>query len=346
MKKITRLLSFLFCFSFWSCASAQNGIPQAVQTDPIAERMLVYQLSNGGWAKQYADGTAVRYEDEIDETLLAKIRKIEPIKAGIDNSATTLEINTLIKAYHQTQNKAYLRSAEKGINYLLKAQYENGGWPQFYPDNSSYRAQVTFNDNASVNVLNIMQNIATQSNGFEAVNQNLVPKAEDAVKRGLDCILKTQFKQNGRLSIWAAQYDQHTLQPAKARNFEPAALATKESVDIVRFLMRFKNPSPEIKNAIKNAIEWFQTAKIEGFKFDKISEAAGRGLIADPTATIWSRFYDLETNKPIFGDRDNTIKSNVEEISLERRNSYGWYGNWAVNLLAKDYPKWLKSMGE
>jgi PelA/Pel-15E family pectate lyase len=263
--------------------------------------------------------------------------------ATIDNAATTREINALVKAYKETNNRKYLDAAEKGIEYLFKAQYANGGWPQYYPDNSSYRAEITYNDNAIVNVLNIMFDIANQSNNFDVVNKAFVPKAEDSYKRGLDCILKTQIYQNGKLAIWAAQYDQNTLKPAKARNFEPASLSTAESVGIVKFLMRLKNPSDQVKTAITRSVEWFENAKIVGYRFDKLPEIKDKGLIKDESSVIWARFYDFDTNKPIFGDRDNSIKSNVADISYERRNGYAWYGNFATKLLANEYPKWKKA---
>ncbi len=345
MKKQGQIFSMLVVLGLSSCATAQQTNQATVQTDPIAERMLVYQLSNGAWPKQLEDKSVVKYETPIDDALMAKIKATTYMHATIDNRATSKEINALVKAYQATRNKTYLQAAEKGLDYLLKAQYKNGGWPQYYPDKSSYRAEITYNDDAIVNVLNIMMDIATKSNGFEVVDQSYIAKAEDAVKRGLDCILKTQIIQNGKGSIWAAQYDQNTLQPAKARAFEPASLSTSESVNIVRFLMRIKNPTPELQTAINNAIDWFNATKITGYKFDKFPDGKDRGLIADPNSVIWARFYDLKTNQPIFGDRDNAVYKNVADISFERRNGYAWYGTWANNLVNKEYQKWLKSNG-
>ncbi len=329
--------------SLYSCATAQNATQNGQKIDELAEKMLVYQLSNGAWPKQLDGGIVVKYELPLTDALLAKIKATSYMHATIDNKATSREITALVKAYKTTQNKAYLAAAEKGLDYLFKAQYANGGWPQYYPDQSSYRAEITYNDDAMINVMNIMLNIATQANDFDVVNKAYVAKAEDAVKRGLDCILKTQVVQNGKLSIWAAQYDQNTLKPAKARNFEPASLSTSESVSIVKFLMRLKNPSTSVKTAIDKAIVWFEASKITGYKFAKFPDGKDMGLIPDATSTIWARFYDFQTNKPIFGDRDNSIKSDVSAISFERRNGYGWYGTWATSLLEKDYPKWQKA---
>lgn len=341
MKKI--IFYTLSCIGFCSCAAAQDAAQSEVRKDLIAERMLVYQLDNGGWPKQLRDGSVVKYETQIDEALMARIKATSEKHATIDNRATSREINALVKAYKTTANKAYLAAAEKGVTYLLKAQYANGGWPQYYPDQSIYRAEITYNDDAMVNVLNIMLNIATQSNDFDVLYKSFAGKAEDAVKRGIDCILKTQVIQNGKPGIWAAQYNQNTFEPAKARNFEPASLSTSESVGVVRFLMRIQNPEPAIKKSISNAVDWFKQAKITGYRFAELPDKKDRGLIEDPTAVIWARFYDFKTNQPIFGDRDHSIKSNVADISFERRNNYAWYGIWPNNLLLKDFPKWQKA---
>ena len=333
------------CIGFSSCATAQNLTKSDVKTDSIAEKMLIYQLSNGAWPKQLHDKSVVKYELPLTDELREKIKATSYLHATIDNAATSREINALVLAYKNTGNPSYLKAAEKGIDYLLKAQYANGGWPQYYPDKSSYRAEITYNDNAMINALTIMLNIAYKTNGFDAVDAKYIPKAEDAVKRGIACVLKTQVTQNGKKTIWAAQYDENKLIPAKARAFEPASLSTGESVGIVRFLMKLKKPSEEVKNAIKNAVEWFEKTKIIGFKYDKIAEN-DKGLVAAPDALTWARFYDLEKNKPIFGDRDNSIKERIEDVSRERRYGYAWYGTFAQNLLEKEYPKWLRANAE
>lgn len=339
MNRVRLILYIVFCLplSFIACAQ------QNLKTDSIADKMLVYQLSNGAWPKQLIGGWVVNYSAPLDEALLQKIKATTYMHATIDNSATSREIRTLVKAYKNTQQKKYLEAAERGIDYLFTAQYKNGGWPQYYPDNSSYRAEITYNDNAMINVMNIMLDIATKTNDFEQVNTKYILKAQDAVKRGIDCIIKTQIVQQGKLSIWAAQYDQNSLKAAKARNFEPASLSSAESVGIVKFLMRLKNPDEATKRAINQAIIWFEAAKIEGYRFDKLPDVKDKGLIKDDKAVIWARFYDFDTNKPIFGDRDNSIKSNVAEISYERRNGYAWYGNWPLTLIQKDYPKWKQA---
>ena len=38
---------------------------------------------------------------------------------------------------------------------------------------------------------------------------------------------------------------------------------------------------------------------------------------------IWARFYEIETNKPIFSGRDGKIKYNVSEIEFENMDTPG-----------------------
>jgi len=324
---------------------------QPATIDSVAERMLVYQRSYGGWPKAINEKKIVYEKALTDKQIKDAKQGLNDDDATIDNKATSREIRHLVTAYKQTGNKAYLDAAQKGIDYLLKAQYANGGWPQYFPRKNLYRGQITYNDNAMVNVLTILQDIVEKTKDFDAVDASYIPKAKEAVAKGVDCILKTQVRTNGELGAWAAQYDQNTLTPAKARAFEPASLSSAESVEIVRFLMRLPDPSAEVKASIKAAMKWFEKVQIKGVATKVVSDATkpqGKDIIVveDPSSVLWARFYELNTFKPIFIGRDEVIRYNIAEIDYERRNGYAWYGPWAQKLFDKDYPKWLKKIGE
>jgi len=311
--------------------------------DTLAEKIMVYQLPNGGWGKHTSDKKNVDYTLKINPQLLKIIKATDNDYATIDNNATSKEINSLIKSYQTTRNPDYLKSAEKGIQYLLTMQYENGGFPQYYPNSAIYRKQVTYNDNAMINALTVLYNIAEGKEGFEVVDPKLKEKSKIAVQKGIQCILKTQVMQNGKLSIWADQYDQNTLKPEKARAFEPVSLATGESVTIVKFLM-MQPVNPEIEKSVKSAIQWFKDSKIEGYTYNVSKEGgkASRVLSKKEGSSVWARFYDIPTNKPVFGDRDGSVKFNYDEVSEERRMGYSWYNESGTKLIESDFPKWLK----
>src|SRR5688572_16144000 len=124
--------------------------------DLQADNMLLFQRPSGGWSKQFK-GKAFNYDiafSVADKKVIDD--EVKKDDGNIDNMSTTKEIRYLVKIFKSTNNPKYLAAAENGIRYLLKAQYKNGGWPQYYPLNNFYRAQVTFNDNAIINVMRVL----------------------------------------------------------------------------------------------------------------------------------------------------------------------------------------------
>lgn len=328
-------------------AVAQVPPTLAVAQDSTAEKMLVFQRAVGGWPK--AVGTEkVDYKhplsaDARTRTLADKNRN----DATIDNNATTREISYLAATYQKTNNPAYRVGAENGIRYLLKMQYTNGGFPQYYPDFSNYRHQITYNDNAMVRVLELLRNVATGTKNMGGLDPALVPLAQAAVVRGTDCILKTQYVRGGHPTAWCAQHDEKTLQPAKARAFELASLSGDESVGIVRFLMDIEQPSPAVITAIDCAMDWFGKVKMTGFAMKEITLPDGkkvvdRVIVPDASSAIWARFYELQTDRPIYVGRDSQVHYQLSEIENERRAGYLYAGTWPEKLLTKDYPAWQK----
>jgi PelA/Pel-15E family pectate lyase len=315
--------------------------------DPIADNMLLYQRSVGGWPKHIGE---VRIDYSKTLSPAEKAGVIDDAgrnDATIDNNATSKEIRYLVKAYKQTKNEQYLKAAEKGIRYLLTMQDDKGGWPQFYPDTSLYRSEITYNDNAMINAMNVLWDVVHGKNDLDVVDPSLIKPSQKAIKAGIECILKTQINVQGKLTAWCAQYDHRTLQPAKARSYELVSISGEESVGVVEFLMQIENPTAEIKKAINSAVEWFKSARIDGYKYIDIQDATqpngrDRVLVADKNSTVWARFYDIETNKPFFSGRDGIKKWSVTEIENERRTGYAWYGTWPKELLEKEYPEWQK----
>ncbi|NQV33890.1 MAG: pectate lyase, partial [Phycisphaeraceae bacterium] len=258
------------------------------------------------------------------------------------------EIRYLAKAYASLRDERYRQAAMKGLQFLVKAQYHNGGWPQYYPIARGYSRHITFNDNAMIGVMSLFRDIVQGKPEFGFVNHGMRQQMAKANDRGIECILECQIEVNGKKTAWCAQHDEKTLEPRKARSYELASLSGAESVKIVRFLMAIEDPSPKVVDAIESAVAWFKQVKIVGKKIKTIQDQSApkgrdRVIVEAPSAPpLWARFYKIETMRPFFCSRDGIPKYRLSEISHERRNGYSWLGTYADDLLDEAYPAWLK----
>ncbi len=311
----------------------------------IADNLVLYQLESGAWQKNVYFPAEITAEQK--KKISANKKHVE--WGTIDNGSTTTEIIYLSKMYNVVRDEKYKKAALKGIEYLLEAQYENGGWPQFYPNAKGYARHITYNDNAMVNVMRVLQDIFEYDPLYWYVPTSLREKAKAAFDKGVQCILATQVVQDGKPTVWCAQHDFETLAPAKARAYELPSLSGQESDNIVLLLMDIPDPSPEIVAAIENAIAWFEKSKIEGIRLEYYRNDEGkrdyRVVACEKCPVLWARFYELDTNRPFFCDRDGIKKYDVSQIGHERRTGYSWYNNDGRYVLAR-YKMWKREMGD
>lgn len=286
------------------------------ESTAVADAIVRYQLSDGGWRKDWAN-------PEVTGSWA---------KSTIDNDGTTSEITVLARVYNETHKRKYKTACLKGIDLLIDGQYDNGGWPQVFDDPGTYHAHITYNDHAMIHVLTLLQQVADRSGDFAFVDNKRADKAKKAVEKGIQCILDTQIEVNGVKTAWCQQHDELTLEPASARAYEHPSICTAESVGIVDFLKSIPNPNDDIIESINAAVTWMSESQLYGIKV--VSEGGDRIVVEDPEADpIWARFYEIGTNRPIFGDRDGSLHYNMSEISQERRAGYAWYGTWPKKLV-------------
>ena len=308
----------------------------------IADNVLLYQHKNGGWGKNI-DMTPV-----LDAEAKAKVlAETKTVQTTIDNGATTIQLNYLARVYQATHIERFKDSILRGLDYLLDAQYENGGWPQFYPIRKGYYQHITYNDGAMINTMTILRDVAQKKEPYTFVDQPRRNRAETAIQKGLDIILKTQITVNGKLTAWCAQHDRETLLPAKARAYELPSISGGESAGIVMYLMDIDHPDDRVIRAIEHAVAWYEQSKITGVALIEKKDASlkkgyDRVVVKDPNASpLWGRFYEIETNRPIFVGRDGVIKYSLAEIEYERRVGYSYIRDYGSKVLAA-YPAWKK----
>jgi PelA/Pel-15E family pectate lyase len=312
----------------------------------IADNLLLYQRSNGGWPKN------VDMARVLNEREKARLTRDRDGQSLIDNGATHTQIRFLALVHSAAGEERFAEAARRGVEFLLKSQYDNGGWPQISPLEDDYSRHITFNDNAMIGVMRLLRDVAKGKAPYQFLDQAIRDRAASAVARGVDVILKCQVVVDGKPTVWCAQHDERTFAPAKARAYELPSLSGSESVGIVRFLMGIDDPSPEIRTAIHGAVAWFEAVKIMGQRVERVRAPEldpPRDVIVveDPDAEpLWARFYEIGTNRPMFVGRDGVVKHQLADIEHERRMGYAYLGDWADELLERDYPAWQKKWGE
>ncbi|MGD0340822.1 MAG: pectate lyase, partial [Bacteroidales bacterium] len=228
--------------------------------------------------------------------------------------------------------------------FILEAQYSNGGWPMYYPLHEGYFTHITFNDNATYNILELLKDIFNRKPLYDSLVSDMdIRDSRKAYEKGIKCILKTQIVVNGKPTVWCAQHDEKTLLPAKARSYELPSFSGGESCGLIKLLMEIDNPSPAVIKAVNGAVEWLDSHRVKHCRVEFFMNSDGkpdRRVVEDPNARdLWARFYDLDTELPFFSDRDGIKKNTLAEIGYERRTGYNWY-TYEPQQVLDLYPAW------
>lgn len=299
-----------------------------------AENYMSWQMDHGGWDKGVENQAKKAWTAGTDKNATSGwFGKKGEVLGTIDNEATYAQMRQIAAVYREVPEKKYQESVLKGLDFLFLLQFESGGFAQVYPARGNYSDNVTFNDDAMVNVLIMLEDMRDKRYPFDSdiIPEEYMVKIEDSIERAVDYILKAQIVQNGKLTAWCAQHDPVTYEPVGARSYELPSISGSESVGIIMFLMN-QEQTPEIAQAVEAAIQWFKDSEVKGTKYVR-KDSNGVYFVEDKNSSIWYRFYDLETNEPIFSDRDGIKKNNILEIGEERRHGYSWAGDYAKNLL-------------
>jgi PelA/Pel-15E family pectate lyase len=227
-------------------------------------------------------------------------------------------------------------------------QYKSGGFPQVYPvaNVSNYHKHATFNDNAMVRVLVLLDRIEKKIAPFDTDVVTDTQRANAALANNLavDFILKAQIVQNNVKTVWCAQHDALTYAPADARAYEFASKSGSESTSVVMFLMS-RPQTPAVVSAIKSAIAWFNSPNVRVLDKAYVNRPSGstddtyNPIQTKAGSIMWYRFYDLEADTGFFSGRpvaDGGMgkQYDIMKIEPERRYGYSWGGAYASKLLS------------
>ena len=320
------------------------------QVDEIAGNILLFQRENGGWPKDY-DLLAILTPEQTAAIRATRDRT----DTSFDNHNIHSQVDYLARAYALSGNSDWRDACLRGFDFMLAAQLENGGFPQSYPNPSGYAAHITFNDGVMIGILNVLKDAGDGLPHWKWLDADRRHKAQQAVARGIECILKCQIQAGGIRTGWCQQHDAKTYEAASARTFELASCCPQDTTEIVRFLMRIDSPDHRVINAIEDAVRWLDRTQLTGIRVKKVpapSEDFERHradfdvvVVPDNTAPpIWARHYEIGTDRPVFAGRDAVKRYALSEIERERRTGTPWYGEWPRPLIASEYPTWRRKL--
>ena len=362
---------------------------QPTQIIGIAENMVCLQNPDGGWAKNL-DFQRVYTVKELIKLRL-KNRSVKPVKydfprehqsSTLDNRNIYPQVRYLCRVYKAVKNvnkidaERYLIAATRAVRWILDAQHPvSGGFT------GCDVFGITYNDDVMTGTLRLLRDIANGKEDLTVFPEEIREKAKVAYARGIQCILRDQVTvtlDDGTklITAWCQQYS-HTppFQPKWERQFEPPAICSLESFDVLLLLMEDPDPDERIKAAVKAGCEFFDRndIRIHGKKLKVTATepillngrtyTSDRILTNDETAEdLWARFYALDGSfdvkdgapkpvrgnypavlQPVWCDRECTYRETYNDLSRERRNGYN-YVHTEGNQLLKAYAEWKKEL--
>ncbi|WP_232536896.1 pectate lyase [Cystobacter fuscus] len=328
----------LSTYKSWLSTSTNAATALAADTTK-ANNIVSWQMPHGGfykipsWYDSAWNGKAAR-----SEWLGAN-----GVELGtIDNDATVSEILFLADVYKRGGKTSHRDAARRALDFLLIMQSSSGGWPQVYPARSgtSYSNDITFNDDAMVRVLVLLDHASRQKAPLDGdiFTSEQRAKLATAIDKGVNYILKAQIVQGGVKTVWCAQHDPVSYAPKGARAYELPSRSGKESVGIVTFLMT-RPQTAEVKAAVQAAIAWYKRSTVKVANTAYVKRPSGNTddtynpIQTKAGSTLWYRFYDLNQDKGFFSDRTGGKFYDIMDIEAERRYGYEWGGSYGTKLI-------------
>ncbi len=230
------------------------------------------------------------------------------------------------------------QTLDRAVNGMMRAQYPNGAWPQMFrgeprnpkdhpvkpasipkdyprtwPD-ADYTGYYTLNDNCHSTCARTML-LAYQITGK--------PEHLESARRGADFLLLAQLPEPQ--PAWAQQYN-FQMEPAWARVHECPSVCSAESGNVIQALIDIHLETGEQKylEAAEPAVAWLQRSNV------------GKNL--------WSRLYELGTNKPVYGDERGRLAFTKEKLSRKFATGYVWESKFKIPDVIAEYER-VKNLG-
>lgn len=241
--------------------------------------------------------------------------------ATFDDSVTASATDFLMRIYLEKYDPQFKPALDRALDMILKSQFPMGGWPQRWPlmydhpdadGTPDYSSCITLNDEVMTNNIAILLRMALLLGDARAV---------EPLTRAMNGLRVLQ--QGAPAAGWADQY-YPDLRPAKARDFEPAAVSTVRTRDCIRELMAFYRLTGERKflDGIPAAIAFLRAAALDPAIAAELGRQPGEGRILCP------RFFVPGTLTPLYLHRKGLhVVNGVYYCDQNPHNVIGHYAS-------------------
>jgi PelA/Pel-15E family pectate lyase len=208
-----------------------------------------------------------------------------------DDQVTSDAAEFLLRYYRTTLDPAYRTPVLKALDFVLQAQYPNGGWPQRYPLRyefahdglPDYTSYYTLNDGAMQGYIELLVK------AYQALGD---ARYFEAARRGVDFLIAVQGPEGQ--AAWAEQYGMD-MKPVASRTHEPRGYVVRESRDAIRVLQMFYalTGDPRYLNPIPGCLAWFERVNREAIELKR------------PPA----RYWEPGSNLPVYNVRTGAFNA-------------------------------------
>lgn len=243
-------------------------------------------------------------------------------KSTLDDDVTQSAIRLLLKTKHEL--------AVPAVQTLMAIQYPNGAWSASFDSVPTSPANIELypikkasyptdwprkwpKDFTGCYVLNDNLHARAMDTLLLAWKLTGSPAAKQAALRAGDFLLLAQMPDPQ--PAWAQQYDAN-MHPCWSRAFEPTSICGRESQAVMWALIRLAEATGEKKylEPLPRAIAYLNKSKLPNGKI--------------------ARFYELQTNKPLYFERGKGGKGfELTYDGLNASSNYGWEWNSELDAI-------------
>ena len=310
----------------------------------VANTLIRAQLECGGWNYCFdlaGEASLIDWYESVSQYKWPAQEFMHYYgNATFDDMASVRCCDFILRLYLEKNDPRYKTSLDKAIDFVLKSQYPNGGWPQRFPLSyehpymgfPDYSSFITLNDGAMAGIIDFLVKCYT------ALGER---RFLDPIYRGMQCIRLLQYE--SPIAGWGLQYNPTDLKLATARPFEPAALASNGTKGGIEMLLRFYRLTGDKRflEKVPAAFDFLEKIMLD----DQTIKLSGKTL--KPGDILCPTFIDPQTLEPFFMKRvGESLMSGgyaKSDIKLGMQQGYSSVRVIPIKRMKMEYESLLKT---